>query len=140
MPISLHQDRTHLNALGIQARTSVVGAGRLYHRAPIHCHMVNSADLTRLEFCLWLSSPLTTGIVKKILNITRNKQKKHDKVLMMAKSKLNSIEALIDLQTSHEEFIRTLMEKDKYERMKENLRSENEEYKIMRLSSIKSKI
>ena len=101
--------------------------------------MVNSADLTRLEFCLWLSSPLTTGIVKKILNITRNKQKKHDKVLMLAKSKLNSIEALIDLQTSHEEFIRTLMEKDKYERMKENLRSENEEYKIMRLSSIKSK-
>ena len=30
--------------------------------------------------------------------------------------------------------------KDKYERIKENLRSENEEYKIMRLSSIKSKI
>ena len=41
---------------------------------------------------------------------------------------------------SHEEFIRILKEKDKYERMKENLRSENEEYKIMRLSSIKSKI
>ena len=40
---------------------------------------------------------------------------------------------------SHEEFIRILKEKDKYERMKENLRSENEEYKIMRLSSIKLK-
>ena len=64
---------------------------------------------------------------------------------MLAKSKLNSIEtlisqALIDLDISHEEFIRILKEKDKYERMKENLRSENEEYKIMRLSSIKSKI
>ena len=63
---------------------------------------------------------------------------------MLAKSKLNSIEtsisqALIDLDISHEEFIRTLKENDKYERMKENLRSENEEYKIMRLSSIKSK-
>ena len=63
---------------------------------------------------------------------------------MLAKSKLNSIEtsisqALIDLDISHEEFIRTLKQKDKYERMKENLRSENEEYKIMRLSSIKSK-
>ena len=33
-----------------------------------------------------------------------------------------------------------LKEKDKYEKMKENLRSENEEYKIMKLSSIKSKI
>ena len=64
---------------------------------------------------------------------------------MLAKSKLSSIEtlisqALIDLDISHEEFIRILKEKDKYERMKENLRSENEEYKIMRLSSIKSKI
>ena len=35
---------------------------------------------------------LTTGIVKKLLNITRNKKKKHDKILMLAKSKLNSIE------------------------------------------------
>ena len=63
----------------------------------------------------------------------------------MAKSKLNSIEtiisqALIDLDLSHEKFIRILKEKGKHEKMKENLRSENEEYKIMRLSSIKSKI
>ena len=36
--------------------------------------------------------PLATGIVKKLLNITRNKKRKHDKILMLAKSKLNSIE------------------------------------------------
>ena len=64
---------------------------------------------------------------------------------MLAKSKLNSIEtlisqALIDLDINHEEFIRILKWKDKYEKMKEHLKSENEEYKIMRLSSIKSKI
>ena len=64
---------------------------------------------------------------------------------MLAKSKLNSIEtlisqALIDLDISHEEFIRILKEKDKYEKMKENLRSENEKYEIMRLSRVKSKI
>ena len=64
---------------------------------------------------------------------------------MLVKSKLNSIETLIsqiliDLDISHEEFIKILKEKDKYEKMKENLRSENEEYKIMRLGSIKSKI
>ena len=73
---------------------------------------------------------------------------------MWAKSKLNSIEtlisqALIDLNISHEEFVTILKEKDKYERMKDNLKSENEKYmsnntsckamyKIMRLSSIKS--
>ena len=45
---------------------------------------------------------------------------------MLNKSKLNSIEtlisqALIDVDIIHEEFIRILKEKGKYERMKENL-------------------
>ena len=79
------------------------------------------------------------------MNITRKKNKKHDKVIMLAKSKLNSIEilisqALIDMDISHEEYITILKEKDKYEKMKDNLRSENGENKIMRLSSIKSNI
>ena len=34
-------------------------------------------------------------IVKKLLSIARNKKKKHDKILMLAKSKLKSIETLI---------------------------------------------
>ena len=63
---------------------------------------------------------------------------------MLAKSKLNRIEtlisqALIDTKISHEESITILKENDKYEKMKGNLRSENEKYEIMRLSSIKSK-
>ena len=87
---------------------------------------------------------LTARIVKKLLSITRNKKKKHNKILMLAKSKLNSIEtlisqALIDMEISHEEFIAIFKEKDKYEKMKENLRSENKKQEIMRLSSIKSK-
>ena len=82
---------------------------------------------------------LTIGIVRKLLNITR--KQKHDKTLMLVKSRLNSIErlisqALIDLDKSHEEFITTLKEKDRYEMMKNNLRNENgESYKIMRFSS-----
>ena len=65
---------------------------------------------------------------------------------MLAKSKLNSIEtlisqALIDMNISDEEFITILKEKDKYEMIKDNLRSENENsHKIVRLSSVKSKI
>ena len=85
---------------------------------------------------------LTTGIIKKLLNITRNKKKKHDKILMLAKSKLNSIEtlisqALIDMDISHEEFITILKEKDRYERMKENIRDKNEYKKqeIVKFSS-----
>ena len=47
----------------------------------------------------------------------------------------------IDMDIRHEEFITILKEKDKYEKMKENLRSENEElYEIMRPSSVKLKI
>ena len=74
---------------------------------------------------------LTTGIVKKLLNITRNKKKKHDKILMLAKSKLNSIEtlvsqALIDMEISHEEFVPIFKEKDKYEKMKERVRNLSE--------------
>ena len=36
--------------------------------------------------------PLTTGIIKKLLKITRKKKKKQNKTVMLAKSKLNSIE------------------------------------------------
>ena len=87
---------------------------------------------------------LTTGIIKKLLSIARNKKKKYDKILMLAKSKLNSIEtqisqALIDMEISHEEFIAIFKEKDKYEKMKESLRRENEQQEIIRLSSVKSK-
>ena len=104
-------------------------------RAPVG---IASASLT-------LFFSLTTGIVEKVLNITRDKKKKHDKILMLAKSKVNSIETLVsqaltDRKISHEEFITILKEKDKDEKMKDNLRSENEKYEIMGLSSVKSRI
>ena len=86
--------------------------------------------------------PLTTGIIKKLLNMTINK--KHDQLPMLAESKFNSIETLIsqalgDLDINHEEFIMILKEKDKYERMKYNLISENgdEKQEIVKISSIK---
>ena len=71
---------------------------------------------------------LTTGLIKKLLSITRNKKKKHDKILVFAKSKLNSVEslvsqALIVMEISHEVFITILSEKEKYEKMKEDIRT-----------------
>ena len=89
---------------------------------------------------------LSTGIIKKLLNITRKKKKKHDKIIMLAKNKVNDIDTLIsqaltDVDISHEEFVTILKEKDRYEMMKDNLRSENgESYEIMRSNSVKSKI
>ena len=94
--------------------------------------------IVSISFTLIFS--LTTGKLKKLLSITRNKKKKHYKILMLAKDKLNSIEtlislALIDLEISHEEFVAIFKEKDKYEKMKENVRSENEKQEIIRLNS-----
>ena len=56
-----------------------------------------------------LVSSLPTGIIKKLLTITRNEKKKNNEIVMPAKTKLNSIEslisqALIDLKITHEEF------------------------------------
>ena len=52
---------------------------------------------------------LTTGIIKKSLSITRSKNQKHDKILLLAKSKLDSIETLVsqaltDMEINHEVF------------------------------------
>ena len=103
-----------------------------------------SVGIVSASFTLIFS--LTTGIIKKLLNMTINKKKKHDQLLMLAESKFNSIETLIsqalgDLDISHEEFIMVLKEKDKYERMKYNLISENgdEKQEIIKISSIKIK-
>ena len=74
-----------------------------------------------LTFCL------KTAIIKKLLSVTGNTKKKHDEILMLAKSKLNNIEtlvsqALIDMEISREVFITIFKEKDKYEKVKEKVR------------------
>ena len=97
------------------------------------------AGIASASFTLIFS--ITTGIIKKLLSTIRLKKKKNDKILMLAKSKLNSIETLIsqalnDMEISHEECIIILKEKVKYERMKYIIESENEQNKITRLSSI----
>ena len=67
---------------------------------------------------------------------------------MLVKSKLNRIETLVsqavmDMEISHEEYDMILNKKDKYEKMKENVRSVSEKLekinKIMRLNSVNSK-
>ena len=97
------------SGISIISFTNVVGA-------PVG---IASASLT-------LFSSLTTGIVKRLLNITRNKRKKHVEILLLAKSKLTSIETLIsqvliDMDISHEKFATILNDQDNYERMKDNL-------------------
>ena len=93
--------------------------------------------------CFTLVFSITAGIIKKLLSTTIKKKKKHDQILMLAKSKYNSIEAFIfqalnDMDISHKEFITILNEKDRYESMKENIKNKNEgnKQRIIKLSSI----
>ena len=70
----------------------------------------------------------TTGVVKKLLNITRKKKKKHNKIITLARNELNIIETLIsqtliDFDISHEEFLKIIYEKNNYRHMKDNIRN-----------------
>ena len=64
---------------------------------------------------------------------------------MLTKNKLNSIktlvsQVLVETEISYEKFVTILKEKDKYEKMKENVRSKNLKQENMRLKSVNSKI
>ena len=74
-----------------------------------------------------LQQSLSTGLAKKLLEITRNKKKKHNKIVMLARSKSNSIEskiceALMNNQISHEDFMTIINEEKNYRELKENIR------------------
>ena len=76
---------------------------------------------------LSLTFSLSTGVVKKLLKTTRNKNKKHNKIVMLARSKLNSIEskiseALMNNQISHEDFMTIINEERNYRELKESIR------------------
>ena len=76
---------------------------------------------------LSLAFSLCTALVKKLLKATRNRNKKHNKIVMLARSKLNSIEskisgALINNQIRHEDFITIINEDRNYRELKERIR------------------
>ena len=69
---------------------------------------------------------MTTGIVKTLLKIKRNK-KEHIKVVLLARSKLNSTEkiiskALLDNEISHEDFTAIINEEKNYQELNEIIR------------------
>ena len=77
-----------------------------------------------------LGFSISTGITKKLLKSTRNKKKKHNKTVMLAKNKLNSIESkisevLINNEISHEDFMTTINEDKKYRKLKESIIMKN---------------
>ena len=69
-----------------------------------------------------------TGISKSLLNLTKKRKKKHNKIIVLAKNKLNTIDTLLssalnDSKISHEEFSNIITEKNIYENIKENIKN-----------------
>ena len=69
---------------------------------------------------------ISTGIVKKLLKTTRNKKRKHNKTVMLARTELNNIgskisEALMNNEISHENFMTIINEEKKYQELKKPL-------------------
>ena len=77
-----------------------------------------------------LTFSVTTGFVKKFLKTIRNKKKKHNKIVMLARTKLNSTEsktseALINNEIIHEDLMTILNGEKKYRELKESIRMMN---------------
>ena len=73
---------------------------------------------------------VTSGFVKRFLKTIRNKKKKHNKIVMLARSKLNSIESkiskgLMNNEISHEDFETIINKEKKYRQLKESIRMMN---------------
>ena len=94
-----------------------------------------SAFASLLGISIWIKSSviglkicaITVGI-KKYKSMIKKKKKKHDKIVLLAKSKLNSIEvliskALIDSNISHDEFVLINNVLKEYDEMKEEIKN-----------------
>ena len=62
-----------------------------------------------------------------MLKLTKKRKKKHNKIIVLAKNKLNTIDTLLsralnDSEISHEEFSNYITEANIYENIKENIK------------------
>ena len=76
---------------------------------------------------LTLIFTIGTGISKSLLNVTKKRKKKHNKIIVLAKNKLNMIDTLLssalnDSEIGHEEFTNIINEANIYENIKENIK------------------
>ena len=78
-------------------------------------------------FSLTLTFTIGTGISKSLLKVTKKRKKKHNKIIALAKIKLNTIDTLLssalnDSEINHKEFTNIITETNIYENIKENIK------------------
>ena len=76
---------------------------------------------------LTLIFTIDTGVSKSLLKVIKKRRKKHNKIIALAKNKLNTIDTLLssalnDSKVSHEEFSNKITEANIYENIKENIK------------------
>ena len=76
-----------------------------------------------------------------MLKVTKKRKRKHNKIIALAKNKLNTIDTLLssalnDSEISHKEFSNIITETNIYENIKENIK---EIFKNLRQSRMKKK-
>ena len=81
---------------------------------------------------LTLIFTISAGINKSLLKLTKKRKRKHNKIMALAKNKLNMIDTLLssalnDSKISHEEFSNIFTEKNMYENIKEDIKEVKEE-------------
>ena len=80
------------------------------------------------KFRKWIKIYAITAGIKKYKSVTKKKKEKHDKIVLLAKSKLNRIEVLIsttliDSVISHDEFAFINNQLKQYNEMKEEIKN-----------------
>ena len=91
---------------------------------------------------LTLIFTISTGVNKSLLRVTKKRKKKHNKIMPLAKSKLNTINTLLsstlnDSKVSHEEFSNIITEKSMYKNIKENIKDMTESSSLERIKEEK---
>ena len=76
---------------------------------------------------LTLVFTIGTGISKSLLKLTKKRKKKHNKIIVLAKNKLNMIDTLLssalnDSEINHEEFTNIINEANIYENINKNIK------------------
>ena len=103
--------------------STVTGCVSIYEFASLVCAPVGiTSSAVGLKI-----SVITAGIKQYKSNIKKKKKKKHDEIVLLGKTKLNTIEvltskALIDLCISHDEFVSVNNVFREYNEMKEEIK------------------
>ena len=89
---------------------------------------------------LTLIFTISTDINKSLLKVTKKRKKKHNKIISLAKSKLNMIDTLLSSalnysKISHEELANIITQKSTYENMKENIKDMTTESSSLELTT-----